>query len=187
MLFKTINVLAAILFITRQRVRMNLVFSNREFVQLLKSLSVKKFSDTILGFAFLRSNIFRRVSSFYFLTIAWATVYVVFKWANRAPIIAGKKRKKRFSDQLDFKRFEDDQLDRKQIESYLKRIESQLDLKQAEDLFQQTYNVIVARIESKETKFDENKTYLQSLSRYFKQLELNVVNYEKILCLIHLK
>ena len=68
---------------------MNLIFSRREFVEVLQGLSVKKYADTILGLPFLRASIFRRVSVFYFLTIAWATVYVVFKWSAKAPIIAG--------------------------------------------------------------------------------------------------
>ncbi len=38
--------------------RLKLIFSSREFVSLLRSVNIKKYSDTILGFACLRSNIF---------------------------------------------------------------------------------------------------------------------------------
>ena len=41
-----------------------------------------------------------RVSAFYFLSITWTTVYVIFKWQNKAPIIVEKRRKKREGTKL---------------------------------------------------------------------------------------
>ncbi len=94
--------------------RMNLIFSKREFVELLRGLSVKKYADTILGLPFLRSSIFRRVSVFYFLTIAWTTVYVVFKWSAKAPIIAGKRKRRKRDASKDL--LEDVDADGKNVE-----------------------------------------------------------------------
>jgi len=139
---------------------MNLVFSRKEFVKLLSTLSVKHFSDTILGLAYLRSHIFRRVSSFYFLTIAWATVYVVFKWANRAPIIAGKRRKKRQTiDESFAKSFDDLQM----VEKCYKA--NQIEEKQVEDFIERMYNVIVARVEAQQTNVIEKEAFLIDLNK----------------------
>jgi hypothetical protein len=156
---------------------MNLVFSRKEFVKLLTTLSVKKFSDTILGLAYLRSHIFRRVSSFYFLTIAWAAVYLVFKWANRAPIIAGKRRKKRLADHQSFEKsfanhqrtdesFSDHQMIDKRYET------NQIDAKQVEDIIERMYNVIVARVEAQRTNVIESENFLMSLNRYLKKFQI---------------
>ena len=139
---------------------MNLVFSRKEFVKHLSTLSVKNFSDTILELAYLRSHIFRRVSSFYFLTIAWATVYVVFKWANRAPIIAGKRRKKRQTiDESFAKSFDEHQTFEKRYKA------NQIDAKQVEDFIERMYNVIVARVEAQQTNVIEKEAFLIDLNK----------------------
>ena len=149
---------------------MNLVFSRKEFVKLLTTLSVKNFSDTILELAYLRSHIFRRVSSFYFLTIAWATVYVVFKWANRAPIIAGKRRKKRQTTHQSFEKSfanhqrTDESFDEHQ--SFEKRHKAnQIASKRVEDFIERMYNVIVARMEAQQTNVIEKEAFLKDLNK----------------------
>ena len=85
---------------------MNLIFSRNSFVELLQKLSVKSFADVILSMPFIQVRTFRITNTLYFTMIGWAMFYIVWKWSIQAPIIAGKKKKKRSSKELDSKDIE---------------------------------------------------------------------------------
>jgi hypothetical protein len=73
---------------------MNMIFATPEFAELMRTLTVKKFADVILSMPFIQIRTFRSINTLYFTMIGWAVFYVVWKWTNNAPIIAGKRRKR---------------------------------------------------------------------------------------------
>ena len=73
---------------------MNLVFANREFSQLLHKTTIKSFTDVILSMPFIQIRTFRVTNTLYFTSIGWAIFYIVWKWSIKAPIIAGKRKKR---------------------------------------------------------------------------------------------
>ena len=73
---------------------MNMVFATHDFVELMRTLSVKKFTDVILSMPFIQIRTFRSINTLYFTMIGWSVFYIVWKWSNNAPIIAGKRRKR---------------------------------------------------------------------------------------------
>ena len=84
---------------------MNMVFNTHDFSELMRTLTVKKFSDVILSFPFIQIRCFRAINTLYFTSIGWAVFYIVWKWSIKAPIIAG--RKKRATKELQASEVED--------------------------------------------------------------------------------
>ena len=74
---------------------MNLIFATQEFSLLLHKLTVKTIADVILSTPFIQIRCFRAINTLYFTMIGWTVFYIVWKWSINAPIIAGKKKKKR--------------------------------------------------------------------------------------------
>jgi hypothetical protein len=99
---------------------MNMIFSTREFSELMRTLSVKKFADVILSMPFIQIRTFRATNTLYFTMTGWAVFYIVWKWSIRAPIIAGK-RKKRSANKVESK-------DKKIVEVESKEIEHLIEL-----------------------------------------------------------
>jgi hypothetical protein len=85
---------------------MNLVFDTQEFSLLLSKLTVKSFADVILSMPFIQIRCFRAVNTLYFTAVGWMVFYIVWKWSIKAPIIAGKKKKKRSVPLLDSREME---------------------------------------------------------------------------------
>jgi hypothetical protein len=79
---------------------MNLIFNTRLFTAHLKGLTVKSFADVILSTPFIQIRVFRIINTLYFTVTGWTVFYLVWKWSTNAPIIAGKKKKKRSSPEL---------------------------------------------------------------------------------------
>jgi hypothetical protein len=77
---------------------MNLVFDKHEFTQLLHKTTLKSFTDVILSRPFIQIRAFRTVNTLYFTSIGWAIYYIVWKWSIKAPIIAGKRRKRELNE-----------------------------------------------------------------------------------------
>ncbi len=73
---------------------MNLVFDTHEFTQLLHKTTLKSFTDVILSMPFIQIRAFRTVNTLYFTSIGWAVYYIVWKWSIKAPIIAGKRKRR---------------------------------------------------------------------------------------------
>ncbi len=88
---------------------------------------------------YLHTKIFRDVNTFYFTSVGWATYYVVNKWLQKAPIIAGKRRKRREAEH---------KIDPKLIEE----TEQKFDPKLIEDLLDMAYSNVVKRL-----AMDENE------------------------------
>ncbi len=82
---------------------------------------------------YLHAKIFRDVNTLYFTSVGWMTYYVVNKWNQKAPITAGKRRKRREAEQ---------KFDPKLIED----TEQKFDPKLIEDLLDMAYNNIVKRL-----------------------------------------
>ena len=85
---------------------MNLVFATKGFVEILQKLTVKSFADVVLSMPFIQVRTFRITNTLYFTMVGWAMFYIVWKWSIQAPIIAGKKKKKRSPKELDQKEIE---------------------------------------------------------------------------------
>ena len=81
-------------------VGMNFIFNTHEFTTLLHGLTVKSFADVVLSMPFIQIRTFRTINTLYFTLIGWAVFYIVWKWSLNAPIIAGKKKKKRSTPEL---------------------------------------------------------------------------------------
>ena len=74
---------------------MSLIFAPQKMSEIFSTMTVKKFADVILTKPWLETLLFRKVSSLFFVSVGYLVVYIVFKWVNLVPIIAGRRRKKR--------------------------------------------------------------------------------------------
>ena len=79
---------------------MNFIFNTHEFTKLLHGLTVKSFADVVLSTPFIQIRTFRTINTLYFTMTGWAVYYIVWKWSLGAPIIAGKKKKKRATPEI---------------------------------------------------------------------------------------
>ena len=86
---------------------MNLVFNTREFTKLWSTVHIKSFADVLLSTPFLQIRMFRIINTLYFTATGWMVFYIVWKWSNNAPIIAGKKRKRSLAADQRFKEMEE--------------------------------------------------------------------------------
>ena len=111
---------------------MNLIFATQEFSLLLHKLTVKTFADVILSTPFIQIRCFRAVNTLYFTMVGWSVFYIVWKWSLNAPIIAGKKKKK-------------------------KRSVPMLESNELEAILEQTYLNIVKKLENEINKKNKEK------------------------------
>ena len=70
------------------------IVHNANMTESVRSTNMTLIAKTWLSEPYLHTKIFRDTCTVYFTGIGWAIYYIVFKWSNNLPLIAGRRRKR---------------------------------------------------------------------------------------------
>ena len=73
------------------------IVHNTNMTESVRNTNMTLIAKTWLSEPYLHTKIFRDTCTVYFTGVGWAIYYIVFKWSNNQPLIAGR-RKKRSTD-----------------------------------------------------------------------------------------
>ena len=70
------------------------IVHNTNMTESVRNTNMSVIASTWLSEPYLHTKIFRDINTVFFTCIGWSTYYIVFKWSNLQPIIAGKRKRR---------------------------------------------------------------------------------------------